>query len=1048
MKLYILLAYISILKNCFLSVQEVGEFCYEINVDVGLPKPFDKVDFTAYTATQSAKTLRICSKNMAFEKAFSVLTDMRIKNPNKKIKARSVLQNFISSPIVNEETGHSNFLIEFFASFFQYRKQMPFMSEYVQPLGKGSNALINNKQSKGKDKDSSNATVVSSNSNGPLKKPQKVLKTTIEDASPDDFNPSSDSQMLNSCLLSFFPEKAGFYNTLAVIHAKDNQYDIRVMEVTAKATMPDGKMVIEFRGPARELIFQDIPIMNESDKDWSLTAFMRGDNFSCPKTLHVPKNGNAVMQVSFQAPHSGRFEGALQLKNMEAVDSFEYGLVGQADEPLADSHLAYKLMARKMQRFQIPLKQIPVPVKKNKEKEKDKDKGIEFQVFSVETDLPYLTGPETVNVTEEGGQYAFTILSPVGGSFNGYIAFKDVEYPEVNIWFTVNVEVTAPAEERSITVESVVRKAVVVEITLDNTTDQPLTFDVSIQGEGLLGTPTFELPPKGAVPSANNNHGEVSASDTYELIFSPLKAGKFVGKISFYNSKVGELWYKLYLNAISATPIVLETIESMIGSSQQIKAAVENPLAEQVVFTVNVSDPQHFSVPSDKISLSPYAQSYFLVSFKPSSLNETVKAVITLTNPQFGEIHYEVSGIGLLPGIMSAVLVDAPLGEIGSQTIEFYNPFPHPLPINVVLTSSFNASSVTNKAHNAVLHGVRGSKANSNAAALKEKNDADDMLYSFALLMRKTTDIVVPAKSIYHIALSFSPSKLGQYESVIEVRTFVSGRNLLWCYPVRGIAEAGTKQRLAILKTPCKTQLMREDMIVLEGISRADVHALGEDLKLSDITIETNVEDRFKSLIARTFRAQPLELLALRADADGADVSDPNGKQATAAEFGLRLRLLFEPLRTFTAKIDVVVVCRNRGKWRLQVDIDATEPEPDDKVKMMAAVGESDKVSFRLANRFLGYSKFHAYFSSKSSPHFSVWPSSGVLAPYGTEGTQFVVTFAPADYGTIENANLIILTDDAQWNYEFRGTYPDTATIAANLSSKAGAKGKQLGSKI
>jgi hypothetical protein len=133
-------------------------------------------------------------------------------------------------------------------------------------------------------------------------------------------------------------------------------------------------MVIEFRGPARELIFQDIPISNDSDKDWSLTAFVRGDNFFGPKSLHVPKKGNAVMQVSFQAPHSGRFEGALQLKNTEAIDSFEYGLLGMADEPLADSHLAYKLMARKMQRFQIPLKRIPVPVKKNKEKERDNNR--------------------------------------------------------------------------------------------------------------------------------------------------------------------------------------------------------------------------------------------------------------------------------------------------------------------------------------------------------------------------------------------------------------------------------------------------------------------------------------------------------------------------------------------------------------------------------------------------------------------------------------------------------------------------------------------------
>ena len=310
--------------------QECGEFCYEITADVGLPKPFDKVDFSAYTSTQTSKTLRICSKNLGFEKAFTTLVDMRIKNPNKKIKARSVLQNFISSPIVNEETGHSNFVIEFFANFFQYRKQMAFISEYNQVVGKGS---PNNKTGKGKDgAGASSSSMHSTAHSSALKKPQKIVKTIIEDSSPDDFNPSNELQLVNSCILSFFPDKAGYYSTLAVVYAKDNQFDVRVIEVTAKATMPDGKMVIEFRGPARELIYQDIPVSNESEKDWSLTSFIRGEAFMCPKTFLVPRKGSAVIQVSFQAPHSGRFEGSLQLKNIEAGDSFEYGLVGLADE--------------------------------------------------------------------------------------------------------------------------------------------------------------------------------------------------------------------------------------------------------------------------------------------------------------------------------------------------------------------------------------------------------------------------------------------------------------------------------------------------------------------------------------------------------------------------------------------------------------------------------------------------------------------------------------------------------------------------------------------
>jgi hypothetical protein len=31
-----------------------------------------------------------------------------------------------------------------------------------------------------------------------------------------------------------------------------------------------------------------------------------------------------------------------------------------------------------------------------------------------------------------------------------------------------------------------------------------------------------------------------------------------------------------------------------------------------------------------------------------------------------------------------------------------------------------------------------------------------------------------------------------------------------------------------------------------------------------------------------------------------------------SSDFSLRVRLLFEPLRTFVASLDVVVVCRNR----------------------------------------------------------------------------------------------------------------------------------------
>jgi hypothetical protein len=161
------------------------------------------------------------------------------------------------------------------------------------------------------------------------------------------------------------------------------------------------------------------------------------------------------------------------------------------------------------------------------------------------------------------------------------------------------------------------------------------------------------------------------------------------------------------------------------------------------------------------------------------------------------------------------------------------------------------------------------------------------------------------------------------------------------------------------------------------------------------------------------------------------------------ASFKLKCRLLFEPLRNFNASLEVVIVMKNRGRWRLTLDIYATDPIADDTIVLTAPIGGIDKVTFKICNRFLGYSTFQAYFSNRSSQFFTISPSNGVLASFGSEGTQFVVTYAPTAYGSRDFANLVISTDEAQWNYKIIGQYPNdkiggggsgsTSTMALSL---------------
>jgi len=424
-----------------------------------------------------------------------------------------------------------------------------------------------------------------------------------------------------------------------------------------------------------------------------------------------------------------------------------------------------------------------------------------------------------------------------------------------------------------------------------------------------------------------------------------------------------------------------------------VAVPIENPLAEAIEFTTKISDSKHFSIVPDVISLGPYSQSSFQLQYCPSNLGEEQTCHVDLIHPDLGLISFIVVGQGLLPGIMNGINIIAPIREIGSSTIMFRNPFEHPLPIDVILSEQLPSPS-------------------SSLLETGEPETDASQKNPFSLLLRKSNGIVLAPESVIQIGVSFNPEKLGTSKSSLEVRSTFNGRSLLWCFPIVGIAEVGVSQRLPKLSIACKSSVLKEVDIPLIGLrlTPAALAELGVDI--NSFQIEMNIpEGRNKSLITRSFRVQPLELVVAR-----------NQPQASHA---LRYRFLFEPLKIFNTNVELVI-SSHQGRWKAEVELDATEPPPDDIIKLVAAVGTADKISFRLTNRFLGYSPFQAYFTAQSSPHFSVSPGTGVLAPFGSsEGTQFIVTFKPREYGTRERAFLIISTEEAQWNYEIMGSYPE-----------------------
>lgn len=95
--------------------------------------------------------------------------------------------------------------------------------------------------------------------------------------------------------------------------------------------------------------------------------------------------------------------------------------------------------------------------------------------------------------------------------------------------------------------------------------------------------------------------------------------------------------------------------------------------------------------------------------------------------------------------------------------------------------------------------------------------------------------------------------------------------------------------------------------------------------------------------------------------------------------------------------------------------MEATEPEEDDTILISSPLNKTTSVSFKLTNKTKNYSKFTAAFSPESDAEFSVIPKIGDLEPYGREGTTFIISFTPVEYGKIRKGKLVIQTEDMYW---------------------------------
>jgi hypothetical protein len=723
-----------------------------------------------------------------------------------------------------------------------------------------------------------------------------------------------------------------------------------------------------------------------------------------PSSVKVPANDKASYAVAFTPTWACDETCKLTLRNSRSGDTFEYTLRGVGDEPLAEGHETIKCNARETieHRFKVS------------------NTGAKPATYNIESDIPFVSGEPDITVPAGGSKdYVMKLAPQLGGAYTGSVMFTHAVSGEFS-WYTVEVSVDSPLEESQIDIAAVVRQAVSVEISLANPLPEAIEFEVLLQGEGLLGDATFTLGP--------------SRVGTYELFYSPLVAKAHTGSIAFLNDRVGEFWYKLKLAATPAQPVTLPLLSCAVGAKCAAPITVENPLGKEISLAAMVTNRTNFVVDPPNVTVPPYGAASVNVEYVPSSLGEDEHTQITLSNPALGDWQYLVTGRGELPGLMPEHTPVATVGEANSYMFSFRNPFPLPLVVDVNLR--LGAPPPPGASEKEI------EKAAKRAARAAEKSGEPP---AFTLLLRKTTGLVLSPFASMSVPLSFLPVSIAEKHATVEVRGSHRDQPLAWTFPVRGVVNA--PPHLHAFTFACQAKKSIRQVVELP------LRALADLTGPETFTHELIIPDAIEPLVGRALQIDGLETTIRSADQPlkfqvraARRLFDAPARRAMprlqwAAVVTVRtcvrspFQVLFEPLRPFSTSVTLVVKRGTGGRWPFELQLDSLEPDPDDTITIEANLAQTSTVKFALTNRFPSYATFQAYFSTESAYTLSVSPANGLLAPAGSEGTVFAVSFAPTEYGKLQRGRLIITTAELQWTYEVVGTHPHFA-LPRNVSSK------------
>uniref|UniRef100_A0A8C2UIU0 Uncharacterized protein n=1 Tax=Chinchilla lanigera TaxID=34839 RepID=A0A8C2UIU0_CHILA len=271
--------------------------------------------------------------------------------------------------------------------------------------------------------------------------------------------------------LKFFPIGPGHYPCKILLISS---YDVRVYCVEGVVNEDQPEAALTFETPAFEPLIQNIPLHNETKKEWKCQVKIEAKWFYGPAILHIRPGETVQYPLTFKPISECEIMGKLTVKN--EVDSMEHiiNIKGIGKKPLAFGTITVDCKVG-----DVASKTIIVP-----------NYSMTILTFKVSSDLPIVSGDPHITVDPDSSVSYVINVCPLKRGI-----LKDEDLKNLRVWYHLEIHASAGPPLNITEVKCMALETSCIEIPISNPKEETLHIDVILTSPALSGLQQLKLSP-------------------------------------------------------------------------------------------------------------------------------------------------------------------------------------------------------------------------------------------------------------------------------------------------------------------------------------------------------------------------------------------------------------------------------------------------------------------------------------------------------------------------------------------------------------------------